>query len=172
RGEKIRNYFGDTWNGHKIAYVEQKEQLGTWNAVYLAKDLIREKFIMLYGDDIGDKAAFTLGATHDYALFVSEKDHPERYGVVEMNADGTLKDIVEKPDDPSTNLVNSGAMILMPEVFSVEPFLHSRLGEYLLTDLLAHVSKDKSVAVIKQNRWITVTYPDDVTSAEVLLKKL
>ena len=170
KGEKIREYFGDTWNGRTVQYVEQKEQLGTWHAVYLAKDLIHEKFIMLYGDDIGDKEAFTKGAEYDYCLFAAEREHPERYGVVELHTDGTLKALIEKPEHPSGNLVNSGAMILLPEVFSIEPYKHERLGEYLLTDVLSDIAKVSPVMVVEQNRWITVTYPEDVAKAEELLK--
>ncbi len=171
KGEKIREYFGNFWRGCSVEYIEQKEQLGTWHAVYLAKNLIREKFMMLYGDDVGDKEAFTEGATYDYCLFVAEREHPEWYGVVSLKPDGTLKEIIEKPEHPSTNLVNSGAMILMPEIFSIPPVKDKRLGEYFLTDLLTLVAKEKPVYVVRQNRWITVTYPEDIEKAEALLKK-
>lgn len=170
KGDKIRDYFGDSWNGRSVRYVEQKEQLGTWNAVFIAKDLIREKFIMLYGDDIGDKEAFTEATQYDYCLLAAYVEHPERFGVVEMNADETLKAIIEKPEHPTTNLVNSGAMILSPAVFAVKPFLHERLGEYLLTDLVSEIAKKEKFMVVRQKRWITVTYPEDVAKAEEALR--
>jgi len=171
KGEKIREYFKDEWKGKPLRYIVQEKQLGTWDAVYLAKDLITEKFIMLYGDDIGDKQAFTKGVEYEYCLFVAEKEHPERYGVVELNENGTLKEVIEKPEHPSGNLVNSGAMILSPDIFSITPFAHPRLGEYFLPDMLSGIAKEKPVFVIRQNQWITVTYPEDVAVAETLLKK-
>ena len=171
KGDVIRNYFGDSWQGKPVHYVTQDEQLGTWHAVSLAKDLIHEKFIMLYGDDIGDKDAFTDGAAFDYCLFAAEREHPERYGVVSLNGDGTLKEIIEKPERPETNLVNSGAMVLSPEALSIEPFTHARLNEQLLTDLLSRIAAEEPVHVVRQKRWITVTYPEDVAKAEALLKK-
>ncbi|TSD05862.1 MAG: bifunctional UDP-N-acetylglucosamine pyrophosphorylase / Glucosamine-1-phosphate N-acetyltransferase [Parcubacteria group bacterium Greene0714_7] len=172
KGEKIQEYFGSDWKGKPIRYIVQEKQIGTWNAVYLAKELINEKFIMLYGDDIGDKQAFTKGVEYEYCLFVAEKEHPERYGVVELNPDGTLKEVVEKPENPVGNLVNSGAMILSPDMFLITPFAHPRLGEYFLTDMLSVIAKEKPVAVVRQNQWITVTYPEDVAVAETLLKKV
>jgi NDP-sugar pyrophosphorylase family protein len=171
KGEKIREHFGDSWNGKRIRYVIQQEQLGTWHAVYLAKELLTEKFIMLYGDDIGDKEAFTEACGYEYCLMAAERDHPERYGVVELNEDGTLKAIEEKPEHPKGNLVNSGAMVLLPEVFSIEPVRNERLGEYFLTDILSDIAGKRPVHVVRQKRWITVTYPEDVEKAEVLLKK-
>ena len=170
KGDKIRDYFGDSWNGRPVRYVEQKEQLGTWNAVFIAKDFIQKKFIMLYGDDIGDKEAFTKAAGYDYCLLAAEREHPERYGVVELNPDSTLKDIIEKPEHPTTNLVNSGAMILEPEIFTIEPRKNERLGEYFLTDLLSDITKEHPVHVVRQKRWITVTYPEDVAKAEEALR--
>ncbi|HEY4474027.1 MAG TPA: sugar phosphate nucleotidyltransferase [Candidatus Paceibacterota bacterium] len=167
--KKIRAHFGSSWNGKPITYVEQEQRMGTWHAVSLCKPYIREKFIMIYGDDIGDKEAYTKGSEYDYCLFVMESEHPERYGVVELNSDGTLKTIIEKPEHPLTNLVNSGAMILSPEALSVEPFLHERLGEYFLTDLLSLMAKEHPVHIVRQSQWITVTYPEDVKRAEMLL---
>ena len=169
--EKIREYFGNEWQGHRVRYVHQETQQGTWDAVYRAKDFITEKFIMLYGDDVGDKKAFTEASQYDYCLLAAEREHPERYGVVELNSNGTLKALVEKPENPTTNLVNSGAMILSPEIFSREPYEHKRLGEFLLTDMLSDIAREKPVHVVRQNQWITVTYPEDVIKAEKLLKR-
>ena len=169
--EKIREYFGSNWKACPLSYVEQKEQKGTWDAVYGAKDLLREKFIVMHCDDIGDKASFTEGAKYEYCLFVAERDNPQAYGVVELNDNGTLKTIVEKPAHPMGNLVNAGAMILSPESLKISPVKNARLGEYFLTDLLAEIAKTKPVQVVRLNRWITVTSPEDLTKAEVLLKK-
>lgn len=171
KGEKIQEYFGASWNGRPITYIEQKEKRGTWDAVYLAKDVIQERFVVAFCDDIGDKDAFTEGAQYEYCLFAAEREDPEHYGVVSLNPDGTLKEIVEKPEHPVGNLVNSGAMILSPDIFSIAPFIHQRLNEYLLTDLLSEVAKTKPVRVVRQNRWITVTTPEDVAKAEALLRK-
>lgn len=170
-GEKIREHFGDAWNGKPLHYVEQKEQLGTWHAALLARELLNEKFVMVYGDDIGDKEALTEASQYDYALLVAEQEHPERFGVVEQNADGTLARIIEKPEHPSGNLVNSGGMVLLPESLERKMVKDERLGEYFLTDLLSEIAKERPVRVVKQQRWITVTYPADVATAEALLKK-
>jgi glucose-1-phosphate thymidylyltransferase len=172
KGEKILKHFGNSWEGKPIHYVEQKEQLGTWHAVYLAKDFMHEKFIMLYGDDIGDKAAFTRGAQFDYCLFAAEREHPERYGAVTLNENGTLKSIEEKPEHPKTNLVSGPGMIFLPDAFAIEPFKHERIGEYLLTDLLSQIAREHPVQVVQVDSWITVTYPEDVAKAEELLKML
>jgi NDP-sugar pyrophosphorylase family protein len=171
RDDLVRTHFGSTWNGRPIRYVQQEAQFGTWYAMHLAKDFINEKFIMVQCDDIGDKQAFTEGSKYDYSVFVTEEEHPERYGVVEQKEDGTLEHIIEKPEHPLGNLVTTGAWILSPDVFEIAPFKNARLSEYFMTDLVSLIAKTKPVHVVRQNRWITVTAPEDVAKAEALLGK-
>jgi glucose-1-phosphate thymidylyltransferase len=171
RGTMIREHFGDSWKGRRIRYVEQAEQLGTWHAVSLAKDFITEKFIMLQCDDIGDKAAFTEASRYDYCILAAESEHPERFGVVTLQSDGTLAGIAEKPEHPQSNLVYTGTLVLSPDVFSVPLIKNERLGEFFLTDLVDLLAKTRPIHVVRQGRWITVTYPEDVLKAEALLKK-
>lgn len=170
RNEKIKEHFGDSYHGKSITYLEQKERLGTAHAVQMARPLIREKFLLLNGDDIGDKASFEEGLKYDYCLFVAEHDEPQRFGVVEINPDQTLKRIVEKPEKPATNTVSTGTMVLSPEIFDI-PLVQHPNGEHYIVDSLAGIMKKHPIRVIRQRSWITVTYPEDVPKAEELLKK-
>jgi NDP-sugar pyrophosphorylase family protein len=171
-GDKIREHFGESWNGRKITYIEQKERLGTAHAVLLAKNLLSsEKFFLLNADDIGDKASFEKGIDKEFCLFVSENEHPERFGVVELDEEGMLKTFIEKPEHPPTNLVSTGSMILSPEIFTVEPKRHPN-GEHYVVDMLAHFIGKRPINVIRQNSWITVTFPEDVAQTEALLKEM
>lgn len=170
-GDKIREHFGDSWQGRPITYIEQKERLGTAHAVLLAKELLTEKFFLLNADDIGDKASFEKGMDKDFCLFVSEHEHPERFGVVELDEQGMLRTFVEKPENPPTNLVSTGSMVLSPEVLSVTPKQHPN-GEHYIVDMLASFIGKRPIHVIRQASWITVTFPEDVAKTEELLKKL
>lgn len=170
RNEKIKSHFGDSYNGKPITYLEQKERLGTAHAVAMARPFIHEKFLLLNGDDIGDKTSFEEGLTYDYCLFVAEHNEPSRFGVVEINDDDTLLRIVEKPEKPATHTVSTGTMILSPEIFDI-PLVQHPNGEHYIVDSLAGIMKKHPIRVIHQRSWITVTYPEDVPKAEELLKK-
>jgi len=170
KSEIIKKYFGDSYKGRPVAYIEQKKRLGTAHAVHLARPLIHEKFILLNGDDIGDKRSFEEGMRYDYCLFVSEHEDPSRFGVVEINEDGTLKNIVEKPEVPATNTVSTGTMVLSPEIFDI-PLVKHPNGEHYIVDSLAGIKKEHPIQVIRQQSWITVTYPEDIPKTEELLKK-
>jgi len=58
------------------------------------------------------------------AVAATEVVDPRAYGVLSTTEDGSLAEIVEKPDDPPTNLANVGCYAFTPEVFesiSIEP---------------------------------------------------
>lgn len=169
-GDAIRDHFDAAWRGVPITYVEQTERLGTAHAVQMARPLIREKFLLLNGDDIGDKGSFEEGLQYDYCLFVAEHDEPSQFGVVELNNDSTLKRIVEKPAHPATNLVSTGTMILSPRIFDI-PLVRHPNGEHYIVDSLSAVLAEEPIRVIRQASWITVTYPEDVSRAEGMLRK-
>jgi bifunctional UDP-N-acetylglucosamine pyrophosphorylase/glucosamine-1-phosphate N-acetyltransferase len=170
RNERIKEHFGDSYKGRPITYLEQKERLGTAHAVHMTRSLINEKFLLLNGDDIGDKASFEEGLMYDYCLFVSEHDEPHRFGVVEINADNILKRIVEKPEHPATNTVSTGTMVLSPKIFDI-PLVQHPNGEHYIVDSLSGIMKEHPIQVLHQKSWITVTYPEDVPKTEALLKK-
>lgn len=171
-GEKIREYFGSEWKGKPITYIEQSERLGTAHAVHMAKEYLRDsKFFLLNADDIGDKESFEKGLQYDYCLFVNEHEDPTRFGVVELNDNGTLKKITEKPKEPATNLVSTGTMVLSPEIFDVPLVLHPN-GEHYIVDSLQAIQKTRPIQVIRQKSWITVTFPEDVPKTEELLRTL
>lgn len=171
KGDKVREHFKDEYKGRPVSYVEQKEQLGTGHAVLMARELLRERFMLVNSDDIGDKESFTEGIKHEYALFVATHTNPERFGVVETNSDGTLKSIVEKPEMPSTNLVSTGTMMLSPEIFDI-PLIRHPNGEHYVVDMLSGIMKKHPIQVIRQKTWITVTFPDDIQRTEELLKSM
>lgn len=171
-GDTIKEHFGASWAGRPITYIEQKERQGTARAVLLAKDLLdKEKFFLLNADDIGDKASFEKGMDKDFCLFVAEHEHPERFGVVTLDENGMLKTFVEKPEQPVSNLVSTGSMVLSPDIFTVEPQRHPN-GEYYIVDMLAAFIGKTPINVIRQASWITVTFPEDVPKTETLLKEM
>lgn len=169
--EKITSYFGTSWQGRNITYVTQEEPLGTAHALFLCKEHLQsEKFLIVLGDnvnDLGDAAAFQ----HEYALFTVEHPTPQFFGVVEVNADGTLQRIVEKPEHPSTNLISTGAMVLSPGIFDTELVKLEGRSEYFIPSLLMQVmEKGSPIHVLKQNFWVAVDRPEDIPKAEIALK--
>jgi len=60
-------------------------------------------------------------------------------------------------------------MVLDPRIFQYEAARHES-GEYFLTYPLGLFAKEYPFAVVKENFWIPIGYPEDITIAEERLK--
>ena len=64
---------------------------------------------------------------------------PERFGVAEFDADGTVVGFEEKPASPKSDLIPIGVYFLRPDTFDViEHLAPSGRGEFEITDVLNH----------------------------------
>jgi len=108
---------------------------------------------------------------YDFALLVRRHDHPEHFGVIEVNENGTIKNMIEHPKNPPTNLVSTGTYVLSDRIFDTNMVLNVDRNEYLLPDLLLEVARREPVYTVEQDFWISVDKPDDIPGAEELLKQ-
>jgi glucose-1-phosphate thymidylyltransferase len=92
-----------------------------------------------------------------------------RYGVCETNKYGEITEVVEKPEDPPSNLVMTGFYTFSPAIFHachlVQP---SNRGEYEISeavDLL--IRSGRTIDAIRLEGWrIDIGYPEDRDEAE------
>ncbi len=96
-----------------------------------------------------------------YAIFAIPHATPQYFGVIEKNANDTLQRIVEKPDEPATNLISTGSMILSPGIFDMTLVLDERRKEYFIPTLLMQVMATEPIAVLTQDFWVAVDKPED-----------
>src|SRR3989344_431556 len=167
--EIIQNYFGNKFNGRKIAYVTQENKTGTADALKLCKNLLSdgERFLITYADDIYDKESITKCLNHNYSMLVMESKEPERYGVVSLREDGSVFEIIEKPENPKSNLIAPGIYVIDTGIFNDEPSMLK--GEYFFTTMLDQFIKEHKVFTEKANFWVTIGYPRDLDIAKELL---
>lgn len=167
-GEQIQAHCGEEFYGRKVTYVKQEEQKGTGHALWLCKDYIKGKFLYLFADDLHGKTDLARVVNHDRAMLVLKTDTPERFGIVEKYKDGSLKTMVEKPDNPPTDLASTGVFVLDEHIFDYEPQVENN-GEFYHTDMICRYAKDYPVMVVEEKTWIPIGYPEDVTRAEQFL---
>ena len=117
--EQIINALGDSYKGIKLTYVEQKEQLGTGHAVLCAEPHIRDRFIILTGDDIISPKDLSNLTKHRYACLANEVDDPKRFGIFTVDSDNNITDIEEKPDNPKSNLANTAIWVMDKRIFEL-----------------------------------------------------
>lgn len=169
KGSMIRDYCGDTFCGRTVTYVEQENpKAGTADALFQARDVMRGKFLVMYGDDIHGKDALLEVIAQPHGMLAAFSETPEKYGVLEIGPEGTLSAIIEKPENPPSNLVNIGGFVLTPEIFTFQAEF-SIHNEYLLTDCVTAYAQKYPVTVITQDTWIPLGNPSDIEKAEVIL---
>lgn len=176
-GEQIKARYGDNYQGKKIIYVEQKERLGTGHAVSVCKEYIHgEKFLVLSGDDLFFKEEINKGLDNDMCIFVKEVKDPGRLGVLRVDGQGNLIDIIEKSDEPSndssdSNLVNTACYLLTPKYFDYPLVKLIGREEYGLPQTMAAMAKDYPIKLVLVEKWFPIGYPADLAKAEEYLKK-
>ncbi len=168
--EQIRAYCGNNFCGRKVKYVTQENPAGgTGEALRSALPLLKdEKFLFMYADDIHGKEALEEVVQRPYAILAATSETPEKFGVLSLNKDGTLKEIKEKPKNPTTNLINIGGMVMDKSIFSYQ-VKRSESGELYLTDMISVFAKERKVDVVPQDLWIPIGYPEDIEKAEAII---
>ena len=178
--EVIIEHYGDAFDGIPITYAHQREQNGLAHALLTVEKYVDDDFMLMLGDNIfnanlSDVVRRQREDRADAAFLVEEVPWEEagRYGVCETNAYGEITDVVEKPDEPTSNLVMTGFYTFTPEIFHachlVQP---SNRGEYEISeaiDLL--IRSGRTIDAIQIDGWrIDVGYPEDRDEAEKRLQ--
>jgi len=177
-GDTIRQYFGDGKKfGLKIEYVEQKTMLGTGNAVSLVELHVKDDFLMVYGDLLFSaeavKNVIDLHKKEKPAatMAVVPVENPEDYGIMELENEKHVKQVVEKPkrNEAPSNLANAGIYVFSTEIFDkVRETSASARGEWEITDAISQLSKEKKTvlaAKISQDDWVDIGRPWDLLEA-------
>lgn len=170
-GEKIRGYFGDEWNGKKVSYVTQEVQDGTAGALFAAKPVLPERFIVMMGDDLYTKADVNTMLTHTLAILVTEVKDRTIGGEVLVGEDGTFVGMNEPKHHVEYGLINTGMYMLERSIFDIEPVrISPDSSEFGLPHTLLELAKRARVDVLRTDKWFQVTEPGDLMRAESFLK--
>lgn len=169
--DMIKEFILKNYPKLKIKFIEQKEQLGTGNAVSILKGHIKNRFILLMGDNIYAKEDINKIAKYQYAILVKKVKNPEFFGVV-IEKNNVLTDIIEKPKKFISDLINCALYSLDKEIFNaLETIKKSERGEYELTDALKYLSKKENIHCVKSPFCLMISYPQDVLLADSELRK-
>ncbi len=168
-GEMIEHFCGPTFKGRPVTYVVQETQNGTARALELCREHLEGRFLLMFADDIHGAADIEEAVTFERSMLAMHSDTPERFGVVMRRNDGTLAEIIEKPQNPRSNLVSTGVMVLDEAIFDYPPEQPIE-KEYFLTEVINRYAKDHPMMVVKQETWIPIATPEDVAKAEEILR--
>lgn len=133
---------GSQW-GIRFEYAEQDQPRGLADAFILGRDFIAgEPVCLILGDNIffghglAEKLRIGSGLREGALVFAYPVHDPERYGVIEFDADGRAISIEEKPKAPRSNYAVPGLYYFDGKVCDYAASLRpSERGEIEITDL-------------------------------------
>ncbi|QLH76879.1 glucose-1-phosphate thymidylyltransferase [Halosimplex rubrum] len=178
RGE-IQKFLGDGSDyGVDITYIIQGNPLGLAHAAGCARDFVDgDNFVMYLGDNIlkqgiGDLVESYQEGDYGAGIALQAVDNPREFGIADVDDDGTITRLVEKPDDPPTNLALIGIYVFSDAIFdAIEEIDPSWRGELEITDAIqslldAGYSIDSHVI---EGWWKDTGKPEDILEANHLV---
>ena len=126
----------------KITIILQQEQLGVAHAVKISKNFIKDDNFLLYlGDNLFEngisKVVSKFKLNENNIISIKSVPDPRKFGVAEINKNGNLNKIVEKPENPQSSLAVTGIYGFNNKIFDcIEKISLSKRGEYEITDAI------------------------------------
>ncbi|REJ84832.1 MAG: glucose-1-phosphate thymidylyltransferase [Bacteroidetes bacterium] len=181
-GNKIEDYIKINYPGIEKSFLIQEPREGTGHAVWLAKKMIDkdDELVIALGDTIFDVNLREIIEKTDSALGVKKVDDPRSFGVAELDESGLIKNVIEKPPIPKSNLALVGlykikeGLILMEALEELIGKNERTQGEFHLTDgIMKMIEKGSSFKTFAVENWYDCGSKDSLLETNaMLLKKL
>ena len=170
KGEQIKEYFGNRFEGRSVSYVWQEKPLGTGHALHLCKEFIQpgERFLFMFADDLHSAGAIKRLVQRGVGILAQEYEDPRPFGVLEVDAQDRVIGIEEKPKQPKSNLVAVGVYVF-DSTFFKHPMPLSARGEYEYIEPLRAMLREMAVVVERTDFWHPIGQPHQIDSAERIL---
>ena len=154
----IKAYFEELKPEYRIEFIQEKKPYGTAGSLSLLPKSFEKPFIVTNCDimvstDLTDLYSFHLEGEYGITLVASTQEHIIPYGTCELNYEGHLSRLNEKPKFDL--LINTGLYVLNPEILEMIP----EKKQFDITDLIDNLinnSKKIGVFPINESSWIDV----------------
>ncbi|MEM7032910.1 MAG: glucose-1-phosphate thymidylyltransferase [Chloroflexota bacterium] len=174
-GNEVRSAIGngDRW-GVKVTYIEQDQPLGLAHAVKISADFLgKDRFVMFLGDNViqgGISKLIAQFSKSDYnsQVVLTHVEDPRQFGVAELDNEGQIKQLIEKPEHPPSNLALVGIYMfdhhIMEAVNAITP---SWRGELEITHAIQWlIDQGHNVhPYVHHGWWIDTGKPKDMIEA-------
>lgn len=174
-GHLIRDVVGDgsQWNS-RVSYVVQTVPLGLAHAVKTARDFLgTATFLMFLGDNLvkDSLAGFVNdfeGSSADAMVLLKEVPDPRRLGVAELDKNGQVIGVEEKPKQPKSNYALTGIYIFSAAIHrAIDAIKPSLRGELEITDAIQNLLQNGAVvrSRILRDWWLDTGGREDLLQA-------
>ena len=180
-GDKIQDFVKEKYPHLDTHFIQQNERLGLGHAVLLSRNVVQDdEVIIVLGDSICEyDVKFVLASQHSL-LCVKRVDDPRDFGVAEINEEGVITKVVEKPQIPKSNMALVG-IYLIRETQVLFDCLENNLqqnitsyGEFNLTDAIeCMIGKGSFIRSYKVSNWFDCGKKESLLESNAtLLRKM
>ena len=179
-GGKIESFVTSSYGRQKIKtqFIRQEPRKGTGHAIWSAKEYIKDEkeILIMLGDSILNLDLPKLLKSKNSVLGVKKVDTPTLFGIAEVDKDGLVKKLVEKPSIPKSNralvgIYKIGEVSLLLE--AADHIVANKIkthGEYQLTDVLMYmISKGASMTLFEVDNWYDCGKKESLLEANAIL---
>jgi len=165
--------------GIKITYEIQEKPEGLAQAFIIGETFIGDDSVtLILGDNLflDDQKTITKAIqnfTSGACIFATKVENPERFGVIEFDADMKVKSVVEKPSRPASNFAVTGLYIYDNSVVArAKALAPSARNELEITDLQkSYLASNELVVKIIHGAYLDTGTFDSLLAANVLVAK-
>ncbi|MBO1436361.1 glucose-1-phosphate thymidylyltransferase [Meiothermus sp. CFH 77666] len=177
-GDEVRAALGDgsSW-GVRLTYIVQEAPLGIAHAVKTAQPFLGDSpFVLYLGDNLLSGGIKHLVAEYrqtrpEAIVLLTPVEDPRAFGVAVLNQAGQVVRLLEKPQDPPSNLALVGVYLFSPAIHAIINRLKpSGRGEYEITEAIQGLVDGGQRVVAHQVRgwWKDTGKPEDLLDANRL----
>ena len=147
-GDQIKSYLRTTYH-FPMKFIRQMEYIGLGHAIDQAKNEFPEDeaVLIVLGDIIFTADIRRIVASPENMIGIMEPEEPRKYGIVTVDDQGYVTDMIEKPENPPCNLAIGGlyyfksAYNLFESIkFIIDEEIKTR-DEYQLTDAMKNMMR-------------------------------
>lgn len=176
---QIAKHVGIGRKGERIHYVIEESPIGVFNALSLAKPHVEGHRVMLYFSDnittwnfIEDGERFRNSKDPPGAVLLArEVTNPEDFGVCQFNDEGEIIDVIEKPDNPPSNLAIGGIYLFDEKFWDIlEEVGGGNQEKFSISDVTRrYIVEGKAVVRnLGKDTWVDCGTPESLLSASIL----